>query len=214
MKFRSLAAALLLSLPALTAEDDFGLLHITNANLELSEKSTLQIHTRVRTYNNSKDFFQFRAGPILIHQFRPRVVGLAGYYFINQDRNLQHNLKIHRIWAGPQFRVLDAKKWAIDTRHLAERFAVVGAKDFMRYRNRAMLIYRNGRLQPFASFEALVQNGNWYERHALGVQINNRGPLNYGVSYEYRASPIGPGIHLISTTIQFRAWRHGPPHID
>ena len=214
MQFSSLAAALFLFLPALMAQDDFGLLHITNANLELSDKSTLQIHTRVRTYNDSKDFFQFRAGPILIHQFRPRVVGLAGYYFISQDRRLQPNLKIHRLWAGPQFRVLDAKKWAIDTRHLAERFAVVGGEDYTRVRNRAMLIYKNGRLQPFASFEALVQNGDWYERNALGVQINTRGPRNYGSSYEYRAAPAGPGIHLISTTIQFRAWRHGPPHID
>jgi hypothetical protein len=196
------------------AEDDFGLLHITNANLILSKKSTLQIHTRVRTYNDSRDFFQFRAGPILIHQFRPRVVGLAGYYIINQDRRLQPNSNTHRIWAGPQFRVVDAKRWAIDTRHLAERFAVHDAKDFTRYRNRAMLILKNGVVQPFASFEALVQNGDWYERQAVGVQINTRGPVNYGFTYEYRASPAGPGIHLIATSIQFRAWRQGPPHID
>ena len=214
MRFRSLAIAVLLSVSALMAQDDFGLLHITNANLELNGKSTLQIHTRVRSHNNGGDFFQFRAGPILIHQFTPRIVGLAGYYYVNQDRRLLPNSTTHRIWVGPQFRVLDAKRWAIDTRHLAERFVAMEAKDFMRYRNRAMLVYKNGSLQPFASFEALVQNGDWFERHAVGVQIRTRGPLSYTVAYEYRASPTGPGIHLIATTIQFRAWRQGPPHID
>jgi hypothetical protein len=214
MRFGSLAIAVLLSVSALIAEDDFGLLHITNANLELNGKSTLQIHTRVRTYDNSTSFFQFRAGPILIHRFTPRIVGLAGYYYINQDGSSLENRRAHRYWAGPQFRVIDSPKWAIDTRHLAERFAVVEGKDYTRYRNRAMLIHKNGALQPFASFEALVQNGDWYERHAVGLQINTRSALSYAVSYEYRASPTGPGIHLIATTIQFRAWRHGPPHID
>lgn len=214
MKSPSLAIAALLSVSVLVAEDDFGLLHITNANLELSGKSTLQIHTRVRTYNNSSNFFQFRTGPILIHQFKPRIVGLAGYYYMNQDGSSRPNRLIHRFWAGPQFRVLDGRKWAIDTRHLAERFAVIRNSDYTRIRNRAMLIYRSGAFLPFASFEALVQNGNWYERHAVGLQINTRRALNYAISYEYRASPTGPGIHLIATTIQFRAWRHGPPHID
>lgn len=214
MRFRSLAILALASSSVVMAEDDFGVLHITNANLELSGRSTLQIHTRVRTYENSTRFFQFRAGPILIHRFTPRVVGLAGYYYINQDGSSPQNRQAHRYWAGPQFRILDYGRWAIDTRHLAERFAVVDGKDQARYRNRAMLIYKSGTLQPFASFEALVQNGVWYERHAAGLQINSRGALSYAISYEYRASPIGPGIHLIATTIQFRAWRQGPPHID
>lgn len=214
MLLRSFAIALLVSLPAVLAEDDFGLLHITNANLELSGKSTLQVHTRVRTYNNSSNFYQFRAGPILIHQFKPRVVGLAGYYYMNQDGPAKANKQIHRFWAGPQFRVIDSRKWALDTRHLTERFAVSRGQDYTRYRHRAMLIYKNGALQPFASFEALLQNGHWYERHALGIQVRTRNELNYGISYEYRASPTGPGIHLIATTIQFRAWRHRPPHVD
>jgi hypothetical protein len=214
MRFGSLAIAVLLSVSALVADDDFGLLHITNANLELNGKSTLQIHTRVRTYDNATSFFQFRAGPILIHQFKPRVVGLAGYYYMIQDGPSPANRLIHRFWAGPQFRVIDSRKWAIDTRHLAERFAVVRDRDYTRVRNRAMLIHKNGALQPFASFEALVQNGDWYERHAVGLQINTHSALSYTISYEYRASPTGPGIHLIATTIQFRAWRPGPPHID
>jgi hypothetical protein len=214
MRLGSLSVAALLSVCAVQAQDDFGVLHITNANLELNEKSTLQIHTRLRTYDNSSEFFQFRAGPILIHQFQPRIVGLAGYYYMSQDGSSRANRRIHRFWAGPQFRILDSRKWAVDTRHLIERFAVSGDDDYTRYRNRAMLIYKQGTLQPFASFEALVQNGEWYERHAVGVQIRSRGPMSYTVGYEYRASPAGPGIHLIATTIQFRAWRHGPPHID
>jgi hypothetical protein len=140
---------------------------------------------------------------------------VAGYYYMSQDNSSRAaNTTIHRFWAGPQFRVMEAKRWAIDTRHLAERFAVSGQKDYTRVRNRAMLIYRNGRLQPFASFEALVQNGDWYERHAAGVQIRTRGQVSYSVGYEYRASPNGPGIHLIATTLQFQALRLGPPHID
>ncbi len=216
MRFRSLALALAICVSPAAAEDDFGLLQITNANLEMNGKSTLQIHTRVRTHHDSRNFYQFRTGPILIHQFTPRVGGLAGYYYINQDNSsTPANTRIHRLWAGPQFRLLDARRWAVDTRHLAERFVVSGKDDYTRVRNRAMLIYKNGALQPFASFEALVQNGDWYERHAVGVQFRTKSQVTYGISYEYRASPTGPGIHLIATTIQFRAWRNGNiPHID
>jgi hypothetical protein len=78
-----------------------------------------------------------------------------------------------------------------------------------------MLICKAGALQPFASVEALMQNGDWYERHAIGIQIQTRSQVTYGIGYEYRASPTGPGIHLIATSIQFRAWRNGDlPHID
>lgn len=215
MRYLSLALTLLLCpLPSM-AWDDFGLLQITNANVEISQKSTLQIHTRLRTYRDSRQFYQFRAGPVYMHAISPRVLGLAGYYYITQDNDSRAaNTATHRLWAGPQFRVLGARRWAIDTRHLAERFVVMGKDDSTRVRNRAMLIYSNGRLQPFVSFEALVQSGDWYERHAAGVQIRGKGQTSYSVSYEYRASPTGTGIHLIATTLQFRAFRLGPPHID
>lgn len=215
MRLLSLAITLSLCAVPTFAEDDFGLLHITNANLEINGKSTLQIHTRVRTYHESSQFYQFRTGPIYMHAFSPRVLGLAGYYFISQDdESKAANSTTHRLWAGPQFRVLQAKRWAIDTRHLAERFAVMKKEDYTRIRNRAMLIYRSDRIQPFASFEALVQNGDWYERHAAGVQIATKSQVSYSISYEYRASPAGRGIHLIATAIQFRAFRAGPPHVD
>jgi hypothetical protein len=216
MRFRSLALALATLVSSAAAEDDFGLLHITNANLELTARTTLQLHTRVRTYHDSRNFYQFRAGPILIHQFTPRIGGLAGYYNMHQDDPSDPaNTRIHRYWAGPQFRLLDTRHWAVDTRHLAERFAVSGKDDYTRVRNRGMLIYRNGALQPFASFEALMQDGDWYERHAVGVQFRTKSQVTYGIGYEYRASPTGPGIHLIATSIQFRAWRNGDlPHID
>ncbi len=216
MRSRSLALALAILVSPAVAEDDFGLLHVTNANLELTAKSTLQIHTRVRIYRDSRQFYQFQTGPILIHQFTPRVGSLAGYYYINQDNSsASANTRIHRLWAGPQFRLLDARRWAIDTRHLAERFVVPGGDDYGRVRNRAMLIYKNGSVQPFASFEALVQQGKWYERHAVGVRFRGRKQIAFGAGYEYRASPAGPGIHLITTSIQFRAWRNGHiPHID
>ena len=216
MRFRSLALALATLVASAAAEDDFGLLHITNANLELTTKSTLQLHTRVRTYHDSRNFYQFRAGPILIHQFTPRIGGLAGYYYMNQDNSsASANTRVHRLWAGPQFRLLDTRRFAVDTRHLAERFAVSGKDDYTRVRNRAMVICKSGPLQPFSSFEALMQNGDWYERHAVGVQFRTKNHVTYGFGYEYRASPTGPGIHLIATSIQFRAWRNGDlPHID
>lgn len=204
----------LCAIPA-AAEDDFGLLHITNANVEISGKSTLQIHTRVRTYHDSSRFYQFRAGPIYMHAFSPRVLGLAGYYFISQDAESKAaNTTIHRLWTGPQFRVLQTRRWAVDTRHLAERFVVISKDDYTRIRNRGMLIYRNGRVQPFASFEALVQNGDWYERHAVGMQWATKNQTGFSLSYEYRASPTGRGIHLIATAIQFNAFHRGPPHVD
>ncbi len=216
MRFRSLALALATLASTAVAGDDFGLLHITNASLELTARTTLQLHTRVRTYRDSRNFHEFRTGPILIHQFNSRVAGLAGYYYINQDNpSAAANTRSHRLWAGPQFRLFDTPRWALDTRHVAERLVVLGKDDLTRARNRAMLIYKNGAVRPFASFEALVQQGKWYERHAFGVQIRTRRQITYGIGYEYRASPTGPGIHLIATSIQFRAWRNADlPHID
>jgi hypothetical protein len=75
MRFSTLALTLALSAFPACAEDDFGVLQITNANVELGEKSTLQIHTRLRSYQDSRQFYQFRAGPIYMHVIPPRVLG-------------------------------------------------------------------------------------------------------------------------------------------
>jgi hypothetical protein len=216
MRFRSLAlAASLATLPVL-AEDDFGLLHITNADFEFSSKATLQLHTRIRTYNDTSNFYQFRVGPILIYKIKPRITALSGYYYINQDGLRPPNTESHRIWAGPQFRVLQRGRWAVDTRHLVEGFVVVDRPDFMRYRNRAMVKFKAGKWEPYGSFEALARKGDWFERYALGVQLPRRNRTTFTLAYEYRGEPNGlPGIHLIATTLQFSAWRNGEtPHID
>lgn len=197
--------------------DDVESLHIVNANLDFKPGWTLQLHTRVRTFENMGSFNQFRGGPILMVQVRPRVVGLAGYYYINQNRRVVHqDFSLHRVWAGGQVRVLRHPNWTADARSLAERFVSGQFPDYFRFRNRIM-VTRNGggrRLLPFVSAEALRQQNIWYARYTAGVQYRLSPKVLTSIGYEYRASPTGPPSHILATMVQFERIRRVPPHID
>jgi hypothetical protein len=212
---------LLLSLSTLlaaqTREDDAESLHIVNLNLDFRPGWTLQLHTRVRTFENISSFNQFRAGPILMVQLRPRLVGLAGYYYINQNRRVTYqDFHVHRVWAGAQVRAWDTPRWAWDARSLTERFISSEFRDYYRFRNRLMVTgAAPGRAwQPYASAELLRQQSLWYGRYTAGVQFRPARGVLASLGYEFRPSPIGAPSHILATMIQFERPRRIPPHID
>jgi hypothetical protein len=216
--------AFLFLLPALLIaqgplEDDAESLHIVNVNLDFKPGWTLQLHSRVRTFEDMGSFNQFRAGPILMVQFKPKLLGLAGYYFIDQNRRVTYqDFHIHRAWLGAQVRAVARPRWTMDARSITERFISSEFTDYYRFRNRLMINGNgngNGRKWlPFISYEVLRQQSIWYGRFTAGTQYRPAPGVLTSIGYEYRPSPIGSPSHILATMIQFERVRRIPPHID
>lgn len=204
-------------LPSQTIESDVESLHIVNANLDFRPGWTLQLHTRTRTFESMSSFNQFRAGPILMVQLKPRPLGLAGYYFINQNRRVTYqDFHVHRIWLGAQLRAVSRARWTLDARSVTERFVSGEFTDYFRFRNRAMVSASGNRRRwlPFASAELLNQQRIWYGRYTGGIQYRPAPGVLTSIGYEFRPSPIGSPSHILATMIQFERVRRIPPHID
>jgi len=217
MKHWLVASALLAALAAQPmAADDLESLHILNVNFDVRPGLTLQLHTRGRTFENVSAFNQFRVGPVLMWQAKPRFNLLAGYYFIDQNTRVEHDpYTIQRVWGGGQYRVLRGENWSVDGRSLMERHVSAEFSDYWRFRNRAMASLTTRMGAPFVSGEALVQRGIWYGRYSAGMQWKVHPRVIVGAAYEYRATPSAtPGSHVIATFVQWTAHRHTPPHID
>jgi hypothetical protein len=195
--------------------DDTESLHVANVNFDFKPGWTLQVHTRIRTFENLSARNQYRAGPILLWQAAPRFTVISGYYYINQNRRALHDpISLHRIFAGGQYRALRGETWSVDTRSVAERFISTGFRDYWRWRNRAMLTWTMRVGQPYVSGESLVQQGIWYGRYSGGMQWRVHPKITLGAGYEYRQAPVGPGSHIIATFFQWPAYTHTPPHMD
>ncbi len=204
-------------LPGQTPVSDVESLHILNANWDFKPGWTLQLHSRVRTFENISAFNQFRVGPILQVRLHPRVIGLAGYYWKVQNRRvIREDFDLHRIWTGAQIRAVQKPRWSVDTRTVIERFVSSEFADYYRFRNRVMWnASGNGRKWlPFASAELLRQQEIWYGRYTAGTQYRPGGGVVLAFGYEYRASPLGGGSHIIATLIQFEGIRRMPPTIE
>lgn len=209
---------MLLAAGAVTAQaDDLESLHIVNTNLDFRPGWTLQIHSRVRTFEDLKTFNQARVGPILMWQALPRLNLIAGYYFIHQNsRGVHRTTDLQRYWGGGQIRVVGRPKWTLDTRHLFERFnpEPETRPDYWRVRNRAMVTLKTPKVQPYWGAEALRQQKIWYGRYSAGIQFRPQKRVLMGIGWEYRDAPVGVGSHVLVTMLQFDAYRHAPQHID
>ncbi len=213
MRLALWAALVASSMPLLA--DDIESLHIANINFDLKPGWTLQLHTRARTFEDISAFNQFRVGPILMVQVKPRFTALGGYYYIEQNtRVTHHTYPLHRVWGGWQYRFLRGESWSVDGRSLVERHISPQSHDYGRWRNRAMLNFRSPIGMPYISGEALLQQGVWYGRYAAGLQWQVEKRVLLGAGYEYRQALAGPGSHIITTFFQWTAHRHTPPHID
>ena len=192
---------LLPALPSLSAAD-FGSLHQFNGAINTSDNVQILLHSRYRTDNHLSNFAQFRFGPVVNWTLTPKVQVQAGAYYLRQDAG-QGTVTQYRPWAGVQLRVLDKPVWKVDWRNLLERHFVEAAPNFTRFRTRGMVTYTRGSLQPYASAESLFYQGSAVERFGTGMNFLWRGNI-LGVGYEYRGNVSGPGIHLVTTIIQFR----------
>ena len=195
--------------------DDFESLHITNINLDLNRRATLQVHTRLRTFENAGSYNQFRVGPILSVQVLPRTGVLFGYYLIDQNRREVHTrYRIHRIWSGVQVRAINRNRFWMDTRAVAERFVSTELVDYWRLRSRAMIWRPTPLGTAYLSGEALRQQRIWYGRYTAGLQWRLHQRLTLASGYEYRQSPAGGGSHIIATTLQWQGVVQTPQHVD
>jgi len=216
MKYWLHASALLVALACgpLRA-DDVESLHAFNVNLDFKPGWTLQLHTRVRTFENLGAYNQARGGPILIWQAKPRFSTLLGYYFLDQNTRVLHQpYTLHRFWGGGQYRLLQQENWSIDSRALLERFVSSRFRDYTRFRARLTLNRKTPVGMLFTGGEALVQQSAWYGRYMAGLQWRLNSRLIFGTGYEYRQALSGPNSHVISTFLQWNAYRHTPPHVD
>jgi hypothetical protein len=195
--------------------DDVESLHAFNVNLDFKPGWTLQIHTRLRTFENLGAYNQTRGGPILIWQAKPRFSTLLGYYFLNQNTRVTHQpYNLHRFWGGGQYRLVQRENWSIDSRALLERFTSGNIRDYTRFRGRAMLNRGTPIGMLFIGGESLVQQSSWYGRYIAGMQWQLNPRVLFGTGWEYRQALSGPNSHVITTFVQWNAYRHTPPHVD
>jgi hypothetical protein len=198
------AILLLVPLGALAQEQDWASLHQFNGYVRVKPKVSVMLHSRFRFNDNLSDFYQFRTGPIVFYEWKPRFQWQAGYYFTEQrsDDSFQ---TIQRIWAGAQIRVHEGDRVSLDWRTLVERFAYSGPGDFMRYRTRAMAYFRPRMgWQPYASAEALALQGHVIGRYTVGVNYATEAGHIFGLAYEFRQDVGKPGTHVIATLLQFK----------
>jgi hypothetical protein len=203
---RIAAAACLILLPqaAVGEDQDLASLHQFNGMAQLRRKLRLVLHSRIRFNNNISDFFQFRAGPILFWDWKPRLQWQTGYYIVEQ-RSGTDTVTIQRPWAGAQIRAYENGRFGVDWRNLIERHMISGPGDFTRFRTRAMVNFTpKVGWQPFISAEALVLKGTAVGRYTGGLNYATAGGHLIGLGYEFRQDVGRPGAHVIATFMQFR----------
>jgi hypothetical protein len=206
---RHLTAILLLALPAaeLRAEDAESL-HTFNFNFEIQPRWTLQLHSRLRTFQNIGAFNQFRLGPVLEIEAAPRLTALAGYYHIRQNTRDTHEVyPAQRLLAGQEFRAIEAAGFTLDARSLVERHVPSRFEDYWRFRNRAWLARKTSFGEVYTGGEALRAQDAWFGRFLAGVEWRLREGLDFAVGYEYRDAASGPGSHVVGTYFEWDAWR-------
>lgn len=201
----ALAACLVLMPSCVSAGDrDVASLHQFNGNIELNSKLRLMLHNRIRFNHNVSDFFQFRTGPIVFWDWKPRLQWQAGYYLLEQ-RSINTLVTIQRPWAGAQIRAYGNGRFSMDWRNLLERHRFSGPGDFTRFRTRIMMNFQpKTGWQPYASAEALALRGTVIGRYTAGMNFATAGGHLIGLGYEFRQDVGNPGAHIIATIIQFR----------
>jgi len=175
-------------------------------NFFVTPKSNLRVmlHNRIRFNNDISDFLQYRTGPIVSYDWKPRLQLMSGYYLI-QQRSEDTFITIQRPWFGASVKTYGSEKLRVDWRTLLERHIYIGPGDFTRFRTRAITNFQpKSRWQPYASAEALALKGSVIGRYAAGMNYaTDRGHL-FGIGYEFRQDIGKPGSHFLTTLIQFQ----------
>ena len=121
------------------AQHDAESMHVTNVELTPFKKTTLQFHSRLRTRDAYREFFQARFGPIIQYAASDRVTLTAGYYYIDQHypgRKPKEWEDYNRYFGGTTIRLVNHKTYKVDWRTLLERFHTIPGGDYTRVRTR------------------------------------------------------------------------------
>jgi hypothetical protein len=193
-----------LLLPLACGAQDWGSLHIANANLPLGERLLLQFHSRLRTNDRFGDYFQSRGGGILWYSLRRDISLISGYYFADEEAPSGERMDFHRVFGGTNFVLPTPPKLRIEARSLLERFIGTRSGDYFRVRQRMLITLGKKKIRPFAQMEGLVQQQLWTGRFGGGALFVMSGGREASIGFEHRQLPSGGYINLITTNFQFQ----------
>ncbi len=187
---------------------DWGGLHLFNADIPLDKRWTLQLHTRARTNQHFSHLFQSRGGPILTYAVQPKLTLIAGYYALNEENGQNSDRTFHRYWGGFLTTPIQNRRLSLETRTLLERFENAPSGDYLRVRQRLLAVIGRKTWRPYLQAEGLTAQGHWIGRWTAGTQWRPEGRNFFAIfGYEYRMNPNGSYMHLIATTWQFQLRR-------
>jgi hypothetical protein len=179
-------------------------MHISNLDLTLNRRTTLQLHSRFRTRDAVREFFQVRFGPIVQFNVNPRVTAIGGYYYIDQHypgRQAAEWDDFNRYFGGASVRLVDRPKITVDWRGLAEKFHSTPGGDFTRLRSRGGVNLNLRTWMPYGTFEVLRANDTVFFRTGGGINRRMSRVLTMGFGYELRQAPTRALSHIIVTTV-------------
>jgi hypothetical protein len=207
LRFRSfLASGLIILLPGLSFAQDLESLHIIQRNYEVTERLGVVLHTRLRTNDQISRYFQFRGGPIVNYDLKPRLRFIQGFYVSDFRALNQEPSRSTRFFGGAQVRLLEQRNWTVEGRSLMERFFVMGRPDYWRFRNRLLATVKRGGYEWISHAELLRGQERFIYRGGVAFQKDLPGGMRGGLGYEFRRGTIG-SAHIISTTLNLPTWR-------
>lgn len=184
--------------------------HIADTSVRLAKLEPLW-HFRLRTTPEGGGVAQIRTGPILNANLHERAWLIGGYYYTRQKER-EAWTTTHRMFGGVEA-VLWDRGFEIEGRSLVERFAVIAAADYFRFRNRVR-VSPSGVTAPYIGFEMFHDaEGFRSMRYSLGLRrsFTEEMIVDFGYFYEDRQSRAGPDRHVFGTTLH---WRNKTGHID
>jgi hypothetical protein len=177
--------------------------HVFESSAKMGPLEPL-LHFRIRTTPQGGGLAQIRTGPILNFDVHDRVTLIGGYYFIREQEERSWTTT-HRWFGGAEVAVWK-RGIEVDARSLLERFVVVSAPDYTRFRNRVR-ISPPGTTAPYVSVEASFDaDGLRSMRYSAGIRrtIVEELIVDIGYFYENRRPGASPDRHVIGTTIHWR----------
>jgi hypothetical protein len=200
-----LLAALMLNVPA--RADVMETQHLFEASGPLGRRGDVTLHSRFRTRPNSLGFYQGRVGPILSVKVWKQVSLIAGYYYQQQQSEADGEFSPgHRLFGGAELDVWASRTVELDTRVLAERFALEDTPNYNRYRWRFRAGAR-GRFAPYTSNEVFWDADGWRgNRISGGVRWSFRKAwqVDFGYFYEHRRDDVGANRQMWITGLHWR----------
>ncbi|MGH9660291.1 MAG: DUF2490 domain-containing protein, partial [Bryobacteraceae bacterium] len=184
--------------------DDLESLHQLNFYQSLGKGVTLQIHSRLRTHHDLRDFYQVRGGPIVTWMATPRLQPVFGYYYIDQEAGVRDRDDLHRFFAGGNTSVYAGPRFTADWRVLVERFVAGYNPDFTRIRTRTMFTVPGRRVTPIGYLEGLRASRIYTGRFGAGLSVQSGGWMKTSFGYELRQYPASPASHILFSIFDFQ----------